>query len=180
VTLDDEETRMATGTPRKRTAPAKEAAVDEVTAKALAVLDGDLPEGPDDEDETAIPEALVFSTGDAFTDEELEDLTPEEEVQEFEVDGMILVATKPEQGAFTLILGALSNAATIADRTNAILQFVQSSLDEPSRMYVMNRLLAKHDKFDVELLAKIVNQLLVKWAPKQSRAQRRASARRRR
>lgn len=164
--------------PRK--AAAVEDIADEQTRKALAVLDGDLPDPDLDEDDVEIPEDLVFTTDAPASDEELEAETPEEYVQEFEIDGVILVATKPEEGAFTIILGALSNTATIADRTQAILTFIQASLDEPSRMYVMNRLLQKGDKFDIEFLAKIVNNLLKRWAPKQNRAARRLSARRRR
>jgi hypothetical protein len=46
-------------------------------------------------------------------------------------------------------------------------------------MYVQTRLLAPEDEFDVDVLAQVVNTLIGKWAPKQSRAQRRAQARKR-
>jgi hypothetical protein len=96
---------------------------------------------------------------------------------EFQVDGTILVAYRPDSGAWTLILAALSKAANISDRTNAIMNFVYASLDEASQQYVTSRLMDRDDRFDIEVLAKVMNGLIKKWAPAQSRAQRRSAAR---
>ena len=153
-------------------------------AKVQAVLEGDLLEDSDDdlrdENESQIPDDLVFHTTEK-TDEEREkaDAAADASVLELVVDDQVLIAHKPSKGAWTVIMAALSNAATSADRTNAILQFVYASLDPASHMYVQTRLLAKDDDFDVDVLANIVNALIKKWAPAQSRAQRRASARKR-
>lgn len=152
--------------------------------KVNAVLAGDLIEDNEDalldEDEQAIPDELVFVTPERTQDDrDKSDREADESYLEFTIDGQMLVAHKPSKGAWTVIMAALSNSATAADRTNAILQFVYASLDSASQMYVQTRILAPEDEFDVDVLAQVVNTLITKWAPKQSRAQRRAQARKR-
>lgn len=153
--------------------------------KVTAVLTGDLVEESDetdlrDEMESAIPDDLVFTTPERTEEERQKaDDETDDSVIELTIDGQMIVAFKPSKGAWTVIMAALSNAATVSDRTNAILQFVYASLDPASQMYVQSRLLATGDDFDIDVLANIVNALIKKWAPKQSRAQRRASARKR-
>jgi hypothetical protein len=149
--------------------------------KASAVLEGKIADSEVavlDDDELPIPEELIFNTPEP-TEEELAAKEKEDPdaVVEFQVDGTILVAYRPDSGAWTLILAALSKAANISDRTNAIMNFVYASLDEASQQYVTSRLMDRDDRFDIEVLAKVMNGLIKKWAPAQSRAQRRSAAR---
>lgn len=127
-----------------------------------------------DEDDQPIPDDLQFSTADrepvALTDADF---------LEFAVDGQALTAIRPDAAMWTILLASLSNAATVADRSQAIMAFVDHTLDDESKMYVRHRLSDRKDAFDTELLAKIIDSLITYWAPKPNRAERRRAAQRR-
>lgn len=156
---------------------------DDVVTSALEVLGGDdLPEVHDAETDTPlvdgdgdrIPDNLIFTTAD---DDDDDDELDDDDVREVKLDGISLWATKPSKGAWSMVLGAVSQAATQADKTQAVLSFVYASFDPPSQILIKERMMNPRDKFDIGLLSKIVSQLIEYWAPQQSRAQRRASLR---
>lgn len=155
---------------------------DDVINGALDVLSKDLPEHAEDDDaldgdlvdddqpetKRKVPADLVFTTSDDDDEDQ-----PEVEVEEIKLDGVTLYAAKPSGGAWTLILSTVSRSANQADKAYALLSFVMAAFDEPSQMWIQNRLYDSSDKFDVDKLADIVNALIMKWAPEQTRQQRR-------
>jgi hypothetical protein len=172
---------MATA-PAPKKAPTKKAPAKKAAAPAVAEADlvEDEVDAPEVEEDSLppIPTSLQFFTPKP-TEEELAARArerPEADVVSFTIDGQELVATRPSDGAWTLILSAYSNAADLADRTQAIMQFVYASLDEMSRFYVSKRLMDNNDEFGVNVLADVVTALIEQWAPKQNRAARRAAA----
>lgn len=160
----------------KKTEPDDDVA-DDVVDGVLEVLSAALPEEPaTDADDSPIDPDLIFTTKPkpAADDDKVDDIL------EFEVDGVVMMARKPAKGAWTLIMSGLSKSASDADRTHGVLQFINSSLDGPSAMILQSRMLDRDDDFDLDQLADIVSKLVVKWSPRQSRMQRRAAMRNRR
>ena len=160
---------------------------DDVVNGALDVLSKDLPDTADPDDDAldgdlvdddqpgtgrAVPQELVFTTSSSDDGDE-DQPEVEVEVEELKLDGVTLYAAKPTGGAWTLVLSTVSRAATQADKAHALLNFVFSAFDEASQMWIQNRLYDPSDKFDVDTLADIVNALIERWAPEQTRQQRR-------
>lgn len=161
--------------PKPRRAPQRPPSPEEIDG-ALDTLETPGQEWKEpvvDEDGTEIPADLQFTTTDRapreITDDDFLALT---------VDGQELGAWRPDEAMWTILLASLSSAATTADRAQAILQFVDHTLDDESKLYVRHRLMDRGDAFDVEILAKIVEKLIQKWTPPTNRAQRRAARRR--
>lgn len=137
----------------------------EIPETELDTLDPDLPEdpdedGPDEDDEVEVDEGFVFETT-PYTDEQL----AQRKTREFKLDGDLLVAEQPDDAAYALLSQAVASAATNADRTHAILNFAWGTLDDQSKMIVQTRLYDKHDSFGLEMLAQIVDKLLVDLSP---------------
>ncbi len=160
--------------------PAEELVVD-----ALAVLRTDLPDEDaepldgdvlerDDTPETVadIPSELKFTTKRKDADADRDS-----DVLEIDLDGDVLYARKPSKGAWSMVLGAVSRSANQADKTQAILEFVFASFDQPGQILIKNRMFDAHDDFDIDDLSEIVSRLIAKWAPAQSRADRRQALR---
>lgn len=155
---------------------------DEVVAGALDVLGNkELPDEIDDDvvdgqlldaedDGAPVPDDLTFTT------REKDDTAPDAgDVLEIKLDGVSLWARKPSKGAWSLILGSVSRAANQADKTQAILEFVFASFDQSGQILLKNRMFDPEDKFDIDDLSDIVSKLIGKWAPQQSRRERRAA-----
>ena len=139
-----------------------------------APLDGELLDAEDDRDIGDIPADLVFRTKPKDADDEADD---DRDFLEIDLDGEILLAMRPSKGAWTILLAAVSRAATQDDRTHAIMNFVYSSFDAPANMLISKRLMSPTDNFDIDVIGDIVGKLITKWAPEYSRKERRAAAR---
>lgn len=161
----------------------REEPAEDVVSDALRVLKSDLPEETaevfdgdlvDDVDagERDIPDDLTFTTK-RKTDED----DAEGDVLEIKLDDAVLYARKPSKGAWSLVLGAVSRSANQADKTQAMLEFVFCSFDQPGQILLKSRMLDPEDEFDIDDLSRIVTRLIEKWAPAQSRADRRAALR---
>lgn len=150
---------------RKNTAVTKIDETEDPGAE-LDVLDEGLPEDPDEDgpdggdDEVEVDAGFVFETT-PYTEEQL----AQRKTREFKLDGEILVAEQPDDAAYALLSQAVASAATNADRTHAILNFAWGTLDDRSKMIVQTRLYDKHDSFGLEMLAQIVDVLLVDLSP---------------
>lgn len=163
--------------------PSHDEPTPEAINAAMEILRKDLPatrEEPADEvdaetEEVPIPEELTFSTAGRTPDPDADG-----DVLELVLDGTTLYAKKPKGGAWTMLIGAMSNSATDADRTQAMLQFVNSAFDRPSQLLLTNRLLDSEDPLEIDVITTIIEALLKKWSPEQSRAERRKALGRRR
>lgn len=140
------------------------------TAEDDDAVDGQLVDDDDYDDDVSVPEALVFRTRPR---EESADEVDEDDVLAIDLDGQKLYAMKPAPAAWTLVLSAVSQSATQADKAHALMQFVHACFDEAGRMVINHRMLDASDDFDINLLSDIINQLIMKWAPEQTEAQRR-------
>lgn len=124
-----------------------------------------------DDDDNDIDDTLVFSTDDYATDDVEDDPN---DTKFITVDGQELMATKPDPGAWVVLISSLAGSATVVDRTQAIMSIVDDAFDEESRLYIHTRLRARKDKFNINILADIVNGLIAAWTPEQlNRAERR-------
>lgn len=127
-----------------------------------------------DEDGVTIPDAFQFTT----EGEEPAEPTKDDE-KTFTIDGVELKAYRPSPGSWTVLMAGLSSSADPAQRANAILGFVDHSFAPEAQWYVKERLLSRKDKFDINVLQRVVMQLIEHWAPASpNRAARRAAARR--
>ena len=144
---------------------------------ALEVLDkseSDFEElGAVDDADNPIPDELQFTTT-------ATEPRPQAQAEVLSVDGHELYAFKPEPAAWNLLIGAMSNSATAADRAYVVMDLVNHVFDDTSLMYIRERLMARGDNFDQAILEKIVIALIERWTPDLNRAQRRANARARR
>lgn len=118
------------------------------------------PDEDEDEDEVEIADGFTFETT-PYTQEQLD----ERKVRHFKLDGDTLTAEQPDDAAYALLSQAVASAATNADRTHAILNFAWGTLDDRSKMIVQTRLYDKTDSFGLEMLASIVDKLLVDLSP---------------
>lgn len=160
----------------------REEPAEDVVSDALRVLNSDLPEEPaavldgdlvdDVAGERDIPEDLTFTTKRKTAEDDTDS-----DVLDIKLDEAVLYARKPSKGAWSLVLGAVSRSANQADKTQAMLEFVFCSFDQPSQILLKSRMLDPEDEFDIDDLSRIVSRLIEKWAPAQSRADRRAALR---
>jgi len=134
----------------------------------------DAPADPDlviDENGQVVDDDLTFTTPDLEEDEE------PRETAVFEVDGVKYTATQPSDGEWSMLLASLDPHATIGQRTNATLSFIQACVDPGGWMQLHHRLTTPDDPFDVNMLANIVAALITRWGKDKAgnRAQRRAT-----
>lgn len=157
---------------------------EDLVADALAVLGTDLPDVAEDPAEDALDGDLLDTEDYDATEREIPaDLTfttkkktPDAgagEILEMKLDDQVIYARKPSKGAWSLVLGAVSRSANQADKTQALLEFTFAALDQPSQILVKSRMFDAHDDFDIDDLSAIVSKMIEKWAPAQSRAERR-------
>ena len=141
---------------------------DTLEDQALAALGLKAP--PDADDDTLIdgeivtddqgqpiPDELTFTTPEPDEDE------PEPESAAFRLDGKVYYAYKPSDGQWTMLLSSLDPHATVGQRANAVLSFIQACVDEPTWMLLHHRLTDRADKFDVNVLADVVTALINRW-----------------
>lgn len=160
-------------TRKKTIAPLPTELVDE----ALAVVETPekvIPPKVDDT-ETPISDDLIFTTpaGEAPA-------ITADDILEFQVDGRELIAIRPNDEQWGVLMTLLAKSATIADRVAAMQTFASTVLDEASFLYLQNRLLDRNDLFGTEMFDKVITALIEKFTPEGNRAQRRAAARARR
>lgn len=146
--------------------------------KALAVLA--LDPGDDAPDDAPLdPDAVLDADGNEIPDEwqfTSKGKVEKREVKSFALDGMRLTAVKPLPMVWAFLLGSLSNAATKADKTKAILDFLQATLTEPSWMLLLEEM-KTNPRFEPDTFGEITDKLIRHWAPS-NRAERRARQKR--
>lgn len=148
----------------------------EIPETELDTLDPDLPDDPDedgpDDDDVEVADGFVFNTT-PYTEEQL----AARKVRHFKLDDDVLRAEQPDDAAYALLAQAVASAATNADRTHAILNFAWGTLDDRSKHIAQTRLFDNHDSFGLEMLAQIVDKLLVDFSPDPNSSVNRAARR---
>lgn len=147
----------------------------EIPETELDTLDPDLLEDPDEDgpaDDVDVDDAFVFETT-PYTEEQL----AARKVRHFKLDDDVLRAEQPDDAAYALLAQAVASAATNADRTHAILNFAWGTLDDRSKHIAQARLFDNHDSFGLEMLAQIVDKLLVDFSPDANSSVNRAARR---
>ncbi len=113
---------------------------------------------PEQLDEIAIPDALVFQSDESAAEERKTDPgTP------FEFDGNRYIAYRPKDAVMVTLLAAGSMNATMADQVQAVLQWLDHCLEPLAKMALQRRIYDRDDHLEWEDLAAVMTGLLQHW-----------------
>lgn len=101
----------------------------------------------------------------SFTTAVVEALEDEEDEGriEFDLDGETLVAYKPSEAQFALLMQAVGRYASMADSVAGGIDFFHAVLDDTSAQHIHARLLDRKDAFGLEEVEEIMAWLVEEW-----------------
>lgn len=105
-----------------------------------------------------VPEELQFSTEVADREDRAVERIP------LKLDGQVFYLYRPSDAVLYLMGGTLAEGSDDIERINAMMQLIQVSLDAAGSVYLRRKMLDRRNKFDDELLGKIVGVIMRKWA----------------
>jgi hypothetical protein len=82
-------------------------------------------------------------------------VTAGDELMEFEVDGEVLHCYPPKDGQVAILMASISRHTSVATKLAGIIDFFVEVMDEPSREYVVGRLMDRNDPFGLEEVEQI-------------------------
>jgi hypothetical protein len=102
----------------------------------------------------------------SFTTAVVETLEGDEEEEgrlEFDLDGETLVAYKPSEAQFALLMQATGRYASPTDAVAGGMDFFHAVLDVPSAQHIYHRLLDRKDPFGLPEVEDIVGWMVEEW-----------------
>lgn len=86
-----------------------------------------------------------------------------EDVVEFSVDGVLCRAFKPGGGQLGVLMAATSGHQPPQVQIAGIINFFNSTLDDQSSSYLVNKLLERDNGFEIEEVQDILEYLVEEW-----------------
>jgi hypothetical protein len=81
----------------------------------------------------------------------------------FSIDGKELRAFKPTEGQFALLMMAMGRHASQTDQFAGVIDFFIEVLDEPSRRYVVDRMVSREKIIPLETIVEMMQWMIEEW-----------------
>lgn len=81
----------------------------------------------------------------------------------FEVDGRQMVAYKPDEGQFAMLMANVGRGSSDSDRVAGLINFVINIIDDKGADYLVGRLYNRKDVFGIEQIEEIMEWLVEEW-----------------
>lgn len=95
--------------------------------------------------------------------EKAEQETEGEEPLSFKLDDHDMLAYKPTEGQFALLVMSLGRHATEMDHAAGMLDFFMQVLDDASQQYVIDRMMKRRDIIPIETIVSILEWMVEEW-----------------
>lgn len=82
---------------------------------------------------------------------------------EFEVDGVLCHAYKPQDGQLAILLASGSKHSPTEEMVAGFINFFCAVLDDDSQSYVVGKLLDRRDPFGIDEVQQITNWMMEEW-----------------
>lgn len=88
----------------------------------------------------------------------------EDEGTSFDVGDRTLVAYKPDEAQFSMLMASVGRGQSDSDRIAGFINFMVAIMDDKSAAYLEKRLLNRRDPFGVEHMEEIMSNLVKLWS----------------
>lgn len=88
---------------------------------------------------------------------------PADEPMEFSVDGQALVCYQPSDGQLAMLMASVGRHISKTQQVAGIINFFVEVMDEPSHIYLTERLLDRTDPFGLEEVTEIMSWMIEEW-----------------
>lgn len=103
---------------------------------------------------------LEFTT--AVKDAEVEE--GEEDVIEYDLDGVLMTAYRPTGGQFAMLMAMTTKYSSDQEATAGLITMFVNIHDEEGQSHLANRLFDRKDPFDIEDVDRILKALIEDWS----------------
>lgn len=86
------------------------------------------------------------------------------DVIEFDLDGVLVTAYRPSGGQMAMLMAMTTKHSTDSEAVAGLINLFVNILDEPSQGYIVNRLFDRLDNFDVDDVDRILRGLIEEWS----------------
>lgn len=102
---------------------------------------------------------LEFTTAVKEIDEE-----EESDLLEFDLDGVLCTAYRPQGGQFAMLMAMTTKHSSDQEAIAGLITFFCNILDDESQTHIVGRLFDRKDSFGVEDVDRIMRGLVEEWA----------------
>lgn len=96
----------------------------------------------------------------------VKETSEDEEVEfiEFDLDGVLCTAYRPQGGQFAMLVAMTTQYSSDQEAVAGLITFFVNILDDESKQHVVNRLFDRKDAFGVDEVDKIMRALVEEWS----------------
>lgn len=86
------------------------------------------------------------------------------EVTEFDLDGVMCTAYRPQGGQFAMLTAMTTQYSSDQEAVAGVITFFVNVLDDESKNHVVSRLFDRKDPFDIDDVDRILRALVEEWS----------------